>query len=119
MSKAATTVYFFSIYLFVLGIVLVVVPNALLSLFGIPETGEVWVRVVGMLLLIIGFYYLTAARHELVPLMWATVVGRCAVLLFLTAFVLARLAPPVLILFGVIDLAAAIWTGLALRSRRA
>jgi hypothetical protein len=37
------------------------------------------------------------------------------VLLFFIAFVVAGLAPPTLILFGVIDLAGAIWTALALR----
>jgi len=36
-------------------------------------------------------------------------------LLFFIAFVVAGLAPPVLILFGVIDLAGAAWTALALR----
>lgn len=46
----------------------------------------------------------------------ATVFGRFAVLLFFVAFVLLDFAPPVLILFGVIDAAAAIWTAIALRA---
>jgi len=41
MSKSAASVFVFAIYLFVLGTVLLVLPNLLLSLFGIPETGEV------------------------------------------------------------------------------
>lgn len=38
------------------------------------------------------------------------------VLLFFIAFVIAGLAPPILILFGVIDFAAAMWTLLAIRA---
>ncbi len=117
MSKAAVSVFVFSIYLFVLGLILVAVPNVLLSLVRIPETNEVWVRVVGMLVLILGLYYFTAARNELTPMLRATVIGRFAVLLFFVAFVVLGFGPPALILFGVVDALAAIWTGLALRAQ--
>lgn len=115
MSKAATSVFVFSIYLFGLGLILVTFPNVLLSVFRIPETNEVWVRVVGMLVLIIGYYYAIAARHELGSFLRATIVGRFSVLVFFTAFVLLGFAPPVLILFGVIDAVAAAWTWRELR----
>ena len=115
MSKAAFSVFVFSIYLFALGLVLVVMPNVLLSLFRIPETTDVWIRVVGMLVLIIGFYYFITARNEITPILRATVYGRFAVLVFFVAFVVFGFAPPVLIVFGVIDAAAATWTGIAIR----
>ena len=115
MSKAATSIFVFSIYMFVLGLVLLFVPNFLLGLFGIPETSEVWIRVVGMLVLILGGYYLQAARNELVPFFKASVIGRFSVLVFLTVFVLRGFAPVSLIGFGVIDAAAAVWTALSLR----
>jgi len=117
MSKAAFSVFVFSFYLFALGLILVVIPNVLLSLFRVPETTEVWVRVVGMLVLILGFYYSTAARNELTSFLRATVYGRLAVLIFFIAFVALGLAPPILIMFGVIDAAAATWTGVALRAQ--
>jgi hypothetical protein len=115
MSKAAVSVFAFAIYLFVLGPVLVVVPNALLTVFGIPETGEVWIRVVGMLVVFLGLYYVVGARNELVPFMRATVYGRFGVLTFFIAFVALGLAPPILVLFGVIDAAGAVWTASAIR----
>lgn len=116
MSKAAFSVFVFSIYLYALGMILVAFPNVLLSLFRIPVTTELWVRVVGMLVIILGFYYSTAARNELTPMLRATVLGRFAVLVFFIAFVVIGFAPPVLVLFGVIDAVAATWTGLALRT---
>jgi len=116
MSKAAFSVFVFSIYLFVLGLILLIVPNVLLMPFGFSETTEVWVRVVGMLVLILGLYYSTSARNELTPMLRATVYARLSVLLFFIAFVALGQAPPALILFGVVDAAAAAWTLLALRA---
>ncbi len=119
MSRAALSVFVFSIYLFILGAVLVIVPNVLLSLFRIPETNEVWVRVVGMLVLILGYYYSTAARNEMTMFLRATAYGRLSVLAFFIAFVVLGFAPSALILFGVIDAAAALWTLSALGSQPA
>jgi hypothetical protein len=116
MSKSAMSVFVFAIYLMLLGLILLVVPNLLLAIFGIPETGEVWIRVVGMLAVILGYYYTQAARNDLTVFFRATVCGRTAVLLFFIAFVVLDLAPPILVVFGVIDAAGAIWTALCLRA---
>jgi hypothetical protein len=55
MSKSAFTVKAFGIYLLVLGVGLTFAPNLLLSVFGMPATSEVWIRVVGVLVFNIGF----------------------------------------------------------------
>jgi hypothetical protein len=116
MSRSAMSVFVFSIYLYILGFVLVVTPDTLLRIFSFPETDGLWVRVAGMLVIILGFYYSHAARAELRPFLVWTVIGRTSVLLFFIAFVIAGLAPPALILFGAIDFVAAMWTLLAMRS---
>jgi hypothetical protein len=116
MSHPAKSIFIFGIYLVLLGSVLVVIPNAFLGLFGFPYTREVWIRVVGMLLLFLAFYCFQAARKELLDFFRWTVPVRSSVIFFLTVFVLLGFANPWLILFGVIDLLAAIWTALALRS---
>lgn len=115
MSKSALSMKVFAGYLLLLGLALVLSPNTLLRAFRMAPTGEVWIRVVGMLVLVLAFYYWSAARNELRSFFRWTVVARTSVLLFFIAFVVAGLAPPVLILFGVIDLAGAAWTALALR----
>jgi len=118
MSKSAKTLFVFSLYLYVLGAILVLVPNVLLRLFFFPATNEVWIRVVGMLVFLLGFYYFQVARNELKKFFQWTVYARSAVLLFFIGFVIAGLASPLLILFGVIDVAGAIWTQLSLRSEK-
>ena len=85
---------------------------------GLDITRLVWIRVVGILVVILGFYYSTAARNELTPFLRATVIGRFTVLVCFVGFVVLGLAPPVLILFGVIDAVSAAWTGIALGADR-
>lgn len=116
MSKSAKSVFVFAIYLVLLGTTLLVMPNVLLSLFGLPSTEEVWIRVVGMLVILLAFYYGQAARRELADFFQWSVYARGSVIFFFLAFVALGLARPVLILFGALDLLGALWTGAALRS---
>jgi hypothetical protein len=118
MSNSAKSVFVFAIYLVLLGITLLVVPNVLLTLFAYPTTNEVWIRVVGMLLVLLAFYYIQAARRELSDFFPWTVYARGSVVLFFIAFVVLDLARPILILIGAVDLLAALWTEAALRSSR-
>lgn len=115
MSKGALSVAVFAGYLLLLGLSLVLGPNVLLQASRMAPTGEVWIRVVGMLVLLLAFYYWNAAHAELTSFLRWTVVARSSVPLFFLAFVAAGLASPMLILFGVVDLAGALWTALALR----
>ena len=118
MSKSARSLFVFGWYVGVLGLVLVTMPNPLLQIFQLSTTNEVWIRVVGMLLIILCFYYTQVARKELREFIQWTVYGRSAVVLFFAAFVLLKYVSPILILFGVVDLLGAIWTGLALRCEK-
>ena len=118
MSKSSLSVFVFGLYLAVLGIVLVVAPNFLLGMFFMPSTTEVWIRVVGVLVLFMAFYYIQVARKEMKDFIKLTVYTRSSLIIFFAAFVLLGWASPPLILFGVVDLLGAIWTGLALRSEK-
>jgi hypothetical protein len=118
MSKTARSVFVFGWYLAALGLILLVAPNFLLGIFSLPSTTEVWIRVVGMLVLFLAFYYTQAARKEMTGFFQWTVYVRPTVILFFAAFVLLGFVSPMLILFGAVDLLGAIWTGLALRSSR-
>jgi hypothetical protein len=94
--------------------VLIFVPNVLLGLFRMAPTEEVWIRVIGMLVLVLGYFSFMAARTGNEPLMRWSVHARSSVIFFFVAFVLLGLAEPTLIVFGVVDLSAAVWTWRAL-----
>ena len=114
MSRAAFSSRVFATYLFVVGAALVFVPNVLLSVFGIPGTCEVWIRVIGVLAVNIGVYAWVAAEDR--RFLAASVYTRCVFFAAVTAFVLAGLASPMIVLFGVLDLLGALWTGVAMRA---
>lgn len=65
MSQAAKSLFVFGIYLCGLGLVLLLVPNLILQVFGAPATSEVWIRINGMFVLCLSFYYVQTARNEL------------------------------------------------------
>ena len=56
MRLAARSVFFFGIYLIVLRSTLLIGPNVILGIFGVPPTAGVWVRIVGMLLVLNNSY---------------------------------------------------------------
>ena len=58
MSKSALSVFVFGLYLSILALRFLIFPNTVLSLFNLPNTNEVWVRAVGMLLFGLSYYYI-------------------------------------------------------------
>jgi hypothetical protein len=116
MSAVARSLVVFGWYLAGFGALLVLAPNLLLSVFGLPPTDEVWIRVVGVLVLIIAYYNIRLGRADFLPFARLTVHARAAVLVFLVIFVGAGLVKPAAIIVGAIDLAGALWTAAALRS---
>jgi hypothetical protein len=116
LRSPALSVRVFGLYLIALALVLMTVPNTLLSIFGIANTQEYWIRVVGMLAGLIGFVYTRYAPRGERPFFELTVQARASVIVFFLLFVLFASAPWQLLLFGVIDLAGAGWTWWTLRA---
>ena len=65
MNAAAKSLVVYGVYLLFNGIALVVAPNTVLTLFGLPGTSEPWIRVVGLVAGEIGYYFIFAARRGL------------------------------------------------------
>jgi hypothetical protein len=116
VTGSAKSVFLFGIYVACLGVLLVFFPNPLLQLVSVPSTNEVWIHLAGMLLLFMGFFYVMAGRAKLVPFFRWTLVTRGTAAVFVTAFVLAGLISPVILLFWLGDLGGALWTFFSLRA---
>jgi hypothetical protein len=116
MDSTTTSVFVFGIYLIFVGAGFLLIPNILLPLFRFPKTDEPWIRVMATLILIIAFFYLVAAHHNIIPICWATVFGRFFAFLIFVALVLTKKAQPMLLIFGIVDALGAIWTLLTLLS---
>jgi hypothetical protein len=108
MGPAAMSFFVFGLYMTVLGIALVLAPNPLLSLVGIAQTTEVWVRVVGVLVVVIGILDVLIAQADLrVVMRWG---------IYLRSGAAADLVEPGILIFAAVDALSVAWAVLALRA---
>lgn len=99
------------------GLFLLIFPDILLGFAGLSTSGSVVVRLLGMMLIFYGYYYIRAGiiGEKMIGFFWWTVHTRFSAIVFLSVLVLLNLAPPVIIAFGAVDLSGAIWTLAELR----
>lgn len=115
MSGAAKSIFVFGIYVLVGGLGFVFMPNVLMEPLGESPVPEPWVRVVGVLMVGLALYYIMMARLNTRALFVFTVFARVWVCLAFVGLVALGAARATLLPFGLIDLAGAIWTGVALK----
>ena len=117
MNKACFRLLVFGLYMiFVVGLGFMLMPFFILNLFGQSAGDDVWIRFVGMLASIIGFYYVQVARAGLDRFIPWTVAGHFYAAGLMVLIVVLGKTGPGMLLFAAIDAAAAIWTWLAFRS---
>lgn len=115
MNRTAISCAVFGVYLVVAGAGFLFIPNMILPIFRLPTTTEVWIRALGLVVAVLGGYYLYFARQNVVPFFRATVPGRLVVAFGLVAFVILDLSGPALLMFAILDGAGAIWTWSSMR----
>jgi hypothetical protein len=120
MRRPAITILAFGVYLAVGGLLLLLVPQELCHLLRLRPPGDtMWVRLSGMFFLDLAFYCIRAALDDQRPFIRWSVQTRPWTIVFLVAFVAAGMENPGILIFGVIDLLATLWTSRALRSPEA
>lgn len=115
-TPAARSLLAFGLYLIGAGVLLMLAPALLLAPVGIAVPRDVWVRMLGLVVLCLGITDVIAARANVLALIGFSVWRRGAAAGVIVAFVVLDLAPTALCLFAGIDAAAALWTAWALRS---
>jgi hypothetical protein len=118
MSNLARSITVFGVYLLLAGLSFIFIPNVVLPLVGLPTTTEIWIRLVGLLTAILGMYFLHSVRYDDRHFYRATLYARLIFFTGVTLFVIFKLGSPLLIVFGLVDLAGAAWTWTALRASR-
>jgi hypothetical protein len=115
MKAATRSIWWFGAYLAVIGLLLMIVPEATCRLIGLRSPGDtIWPRLAGALFVDVAFYCLQAARHGDRAFIRRTVATRPWTIVLLLACVATRLENPVVLVFGLVDLVASAWTFLAL-----
>ncbi len=117
LDAAAQSLQVFGLYLCATGLGLLLTPALVLAPLQLPVPQEAWIRLVGVLALALGSTDVLAARAGVQWLVRWSVWRRLLASAALVALVAAAVAPPAVLLFAALDLAAAAWTALALRRR--
>ncbi|GAB4036396.1 hypothetical protein [Spirosoma gilvum] len=116
MSNAQKSILYFGFYLYAVGTTLLLTPDLFLKITQLGETSDVWIRVVGLLAICLGYYYHQTAHHGLSLFYKFTIPTRILVFLTFSVFVLLQFTSPILVVIGSVDLLGALWTWQALKS---
>ncbi len=108
-----------AIYVILTGLQLIFVPNMLLDMFGFEPTSEIWIKVLGIVILPLSLVYHAVSQQGNRDSVMATVGSRMFVGIGFTLLVVFGQAKPALILFAGIDIATAVWTWFELKKTAA
>ena len=106
-----------AVYVILTGLQLIFVPNMLLSMFGFEPTSEIWIKVLGIVILPLSAVYYAISKQGNEESLRATIISRGFVGIGFTLLALSGQAPMALILFAGIDIATAIWTWIEMKKK--
>ena len=112
---ARQTILYFGCYLIVLGLLVMFTPNLVAALLFLPPPADHNVTMVGLLAVILGYYYTRMARADVVAFYQATVIGRFGATAAVVLLAVLSDLPFNYVIVVVVDAAGAIWTAKALR----
>lgn len=115
MKQSSLSMLVFAVYMAVLCVAFLFFPAPFVMFFGFERPDPLWIRIFGLVLGILAFYYVMAIRERAMRFYYWTFLGRLALLPAYVVFVLAGIAPWIAIAFGIFETGCAIWTGIALR----
>jgi hypothetical protein len=107
-----------SIYVVLTGLQLIFIPNMMLGMFGFDATSEIWIKVLGVVVLSLSITYYTISKSGNEDVVRATMWARLFVGLGFVLLALTGQAKLTLILFAGIDIVTAVWTWSELKRDR-
>ena len=106
-----------AIYVIITGLQLIFVPNMLLGMFGFDATSEIWIKVLGIVILPLSAVYYAISKQGNEESVRATIISRGFVGVGFILLALSGQAKLNLILFAGIDIATAVWTWVELKKK--
>ena len=110
MSHPARSLYIFGIYIFIVGAAFIIAPGPISALLKLPMATVGWMRVVGLLALVIGSYDMVAGRSECLAYIRASVWVRFGFAAGTAILVFTKQMPLTVLALGATDIAGALWT---------
>lgn len=111
------SVWCWGVYLLITGLALLVFPLFLLGLMNFTPSADVWVRMTGLLSVVLGFYYIQVARYQITIFFRWKITGHLIGVALMLSFYFMQWAPSALLMTAATDLIAATWTFIALHKQ--
>jgi len=118
MTLSAKSILVFGIYLYLVGLTLIFIPNMFLHTLSVAETREPWIRVVGVIVVVLGYYYHQMSKTGFIPFFRLTIPVRVCVFISFVGLIILKMLGPVFILISFLDVAGAAWTYFALKKEK-
>ena len=115
-NAASRTIFLFGFYPLLAGFSMVIAPALPLEFMGLPVEGLDWIRMLGVVTAIVGYYYLNNGRTGGIQFARFTVHARTLIPFVFLAMVLIFDMRPIYIAFTFVDVLGGLWTWSALRS---
>ncbi len=110
LKKVCRSLTIFGLYSLIMGLILLLIPNLILPIVGIPVSDEPWIRLPGFVLICSSYYYLRSASDKNPDFALYTSHTRFAAPLVVAFLVGTGKADLHFISFGVIDGLGGLWT---------
>lgn len=115
MDKATKSVFYFGIYILITGLCLLVMPELLLRLLMIDDAPDIWMRLLGLALSALGYYYIKAAHDHNIDFYRGTIPIRIAQLIVVVCLVWMYDEPYILVGISAIEALSGIITYVYIR----
>ncbi len=116
MTRAALSVYMYGLYLISSGLPFLLIPHFTLGMFGLSAGDNLWVRFVGVLIAIIGSFYVAAVLIRSDRMLSWSVPARYTTATFMAVMVALGEAGLALLIFASLDALTASLTWVAIRA---
>jgi hypothetical protein len=116
MTRAALSVYMYGLYLISSGLPFLLIPHFTLGMFGLSAGDDLWVRFVGVLIAIIGSFYVAAVLTRSDRMLSWSVPARYTTATFMAVMVALGEAGLALLIFASLDALTASLTWVAIRA---
>lgn len=117
MNPACRTIYLFGFYPLLAGLSMIIAPALPLQLLGWPIEGLDWIRMLGVVTMIVGYYYLQLGRNDVLTFCKYSAQMRLLIPVVFTGMVFAFGMNPLYIALTAVDFLGGVWTWQALRKQ--
>ncbi len=117
MNPACRTIFLFGFYPLLAGLSMIIAPALPLQMMGWPVEGLDWIRMLGVVTMIVGYYYLQLGANDVLTFCRYSAQMRLVIPFVFVLLVLVFNMNPLYIALTAVDFLGGVWTWSALRKQ--